>query len=240
MKSIRHIAFTLFLFSFLIFAGIAKAQSTKLEVRFAGGPNRSALYGNKAIDSSDPLYGITGDFSLEYHFNRFVSILPGISYNEKGNINPTVYTDTLGNPLATADIKTKLKYLNVPLLIRFSFGNRFKFYFNTGPYLGLLQNAKTITPSIGSIEATEFNIDSTLKAQEWGVSLGLGIAFPITKRVNIGVEIRHDAGLQDISNVSIANKGKIKTNETSALFSISYALIKSKSKDKDKDKKKDD
>jgi hypothetical protein len=238
MKSIKQFAFKLLLFSFLIFSGIAKAQSTKLEVRFAGGPNRSSLYGNKAIDSSNPLYGITGDLSLEYHFNRFVSILPGISYNEKGNINPTVYTDTLGNPLATADIKTKLKYLNVPLLIRFTFGNRFKFYFNTGPYLGLLQNAKTITPSIGSIEATEFNIDSTLKEQEWGVSLGLGIAFPITKRLNLGLELRNDAGLQNISDLTINNNGKIKTNETSALFSISYILIKSK--DKDKDKEKDD
>jgi long-subunit fatty acid transport protein len=101
-----------------------------------------------------------------------------------------------------------------------------------------LQNAKTITPSIGSIEATEFNIDSTLKEQEWGVSLGLGIAFPITKRLNLGLELRNDAGLQNISDLTINNNGKIKTNETSALFSISYILIKSK--DKDKDKEKDD
>jgi hypothetical protein len=238
MKSIPLIGSVFLLFSLLFFAELTNAQSTKLEVRFAGGPNRSALYGNDAIDNSDPLYGITGDFSLEYHFNKFVSILPGISYNEKGNVVSTLYTDTAGNPLATADVKTKLKYLNVPLLIRFSFGNRFKFYFNTGPYLGLLQSAKTMTPSIANIEALEIDIDSTLKTQEWGISAGLGIAFPITKRLNIGVELRNDAGLQNISDIAVVNKGKIKTNETSALFSVSYILVKSK--DKDKDKKKDD
>ena len=109
MKSIQLIGSVFLLFSVLLFAEITNAQSTKLEVRFAGGPNRSALYGNDAIDNSDPLYGITGDFSLEYHFNKFVSILPGISYNEKGNVVSTLYTDTAGNPLATADVKTKLK-----------------------------------------------------------------------------------------------------------------------------------
>jgi hypothetical protein len=95
-----------------------------------------------------------------------------------------------------------------------------------------------MTPSIANIEALEIDIDSTLKTQEWGISAGLGIAFPITKRLNIGVELRNDAGLQNISDIAVVNKGKIKTNETSALFSVSYILVKSK--DKDKDKKKDD
>jgi hypothetical protein len=224
----------------LLFSIAANAQSSKLEVRFAGGPNRSTLRGNDIVKSSDPLYGITGEFSLEYHFNRFVSILPGISYNEKGNISPTLYTDTAGNPLVTADIKTKLKYLNVPLLIRFSFGNRFKFYINSGPYLGILKNAEKLTPSIGAIEATVTNIDSTLKEQEWGISLGMGIAFPLTKRLNLGIELRNDAGLQNISDIALVNSGKLKTNETSVMFSLSYILIKSHKKSSDKDDKKKD
>lgn len=230
----------LLIVTILFISMTTNAQSSKLEVRFAGGPNRSTLRGNDIVNSSDPLFGITGEFSLEYHFNRFISILPGISYNEKGNITPTVFTDTANNPLYSADIKTKLQYLNVPLLIRFSFGNRFKFYLNSGPYIGLLKNAKQLTPSIGSLAATEENIDSTLKSQEWGVSLGLGIAFPITKRLNVGIELRNDAGLQNISDIALVNSGKLKTNETSALISLSYILIKSHKKNKDnEDKKKD-
>jgi hypothetical protein len=104
----------------------------------------------------------------------------------------------------------------------------------------LLKNAKQLTPSIGSLAATEENIDSTLKSQEWGVSLGLGIAFPITKRLNVGIELRNDAGLQNISDIALVNSGKLKTNETSALISLSYILIKSHKKNKDnEDKKKD-
>ena len=219
----------------------ANAQHSKLEVRFAGGPNRSILFGNEVVNSSNPLYGTTGEFSFEYHFNRFISVIPGISINEKGSIDPTMFSDTIGNPLMSADIITKLKYVNVPLLIRVSFGRSFKFYFNTGPYIGLLKNAKIVTPSYGSIAATETNIDSTLKSQEWGISFGLGISFPISKRIHIGVELRNDAGLQNISKLPFADGGDLKTNETSALFTVSYILFKSHKKEKDKDdeKKKD-
>ena len=181
-----------------------------------------------------------GDFSLEYRINRFVSILPGISYNEKGNITPTLYTDNAGNPLVTVDVKTQLKYMNVPLLIRFSFGNRFKFYLNSGPYLGVLKTTKKLTPSIAPIEATKTNIDSTLKSKEWGISLGLGICYPITKRFNFGLELRNDAGLQNISDLSSLNNKNLKTNETAAMFSISYVLIKANNKSSDNNKKKED
>jgi len=55
-------------------------------------------------------------------------------------------TITAENPLyAYFDAEQKLKFLEVPVLVKFGWGDDFRFYAETGPYVGILLSAKQVT-----------------------------------------------------------------------------------------------
>jgi hypothetical protein len=55
-------------------------------------------------------------------------------------------TITAENPLyAYFDAEQKLKFLEVPVLVKFGWGDDFRFYSEIGPYVGILLSAKQVT-----------------------------------------------------------------------------------------------
>ncbi len=90
-----------------------------------------------------------------------------------------------GTGIALGNATIKTTYLNVPVAGEFTFGNKIKYYINTGPYVGFLLNSNVIS-KISSIANSTASTTKTKsdghKRTNFGVAVGTGTLIPISKK----------------------------------------------------------
>lgn len=214
MKKVRFFLSGIFLFASLSFF----AQPA---IGIEGGPNYSFLRGNDNISElTDPLLGFTAGFAFQYHFSDLLSIRTGPSFERKGCSQ--TYTVPAYGPggLNTTEEKLHVNfdYVTLPVLVRASFGDQFRFFVNAGPYVGYLLNQT----SVDHTKKKYVNTDS-YKKLDYGVSGGLGIAIPIGDQFDFNVEIRDNFGLADVNDTPVASNVMMH-NCTSLLVGFTYIL----------------
>ena len=153
----------------------------------------------------------SGGLSFQYNSPKIFSIKTNITYERKGPRDQTVsYTDTLGNVKVISE-QVDVDYLTIPILARFSYGKRTKFFFNTGPYFSY-------------ILYSEKNTVYT-KWFDMGLILGTGCVFLINDQLLMTTEVRNNIGFYNIALIdrqSIKNNGKLKNQSINFLLGISY------------------
>ena len=121
----------------------------------------------------DARIGLHAGGVAHIHLNRNWALQPEVLYSAQG------FKDD--------DVKWKLDYVYVPLMLQYMFDNGFRL--ETGPQLGLMVNAKA---EAGNVESDEKDLFNTTD-----VSWGLGLNY--LSRSQIGVGARYNFGLTDIS-----------------------------------------
>ena len=115
------------------------------------------------------------------------------------------------------DVKLKLDYINIPLMIQYMFDNGFRI--EAGPQLGLMINSKAEDD-----DGEEDDLDDVFKSTN--VALGFGVNY--LSYSGIGFGGRYNLGLSDISE---SNNSKIKSgNFQISLFYMFDSQHKSKSR----------
>lgn len=139
-----------------------------------------------------------------------------IIYSQQGNKN------SYGESYYGGSTVTKLNYLNLPVLARYSTNKGF--FAEAGLQPGLLLSAKQKTtstgnPSGGGSATTNKDIKKELKSFDLGLPLGAGYVF----KKKWGISARFSPGLLNLSRKDENNQAVKKTNQ---VFSarISYAL----------------
>ncbi len=119
----------------------------------------------------------------------------------------------IGN--VNADVKYKLDYINVPLMIKFYPTQNFNI--EAGPQVGFLVNAKANvkTTALGQKIDTDQDMKDYLKSTDFGLNIGLGYEF--SNGLNAGA--RYNFGL---SNISDENGGDIKNSVFSVGLGYSF------------------
>lgn len=200
---------------FISFLGFG--QTNKMDIQVEGGPSLISVYGN-FIDTKPTLNGFTGGLYINYNINKRLSIKSGIVYERKGFRDSFNATLANGSSAGVFETGNNLDYLVMPLLIRANYGNNINFFVNGGPYLGYLANQQSIDmylPLSGKITGgilTEKKID-------FGISAGMGFAFPINDLLSISFEARNNLAL-----ISLVDGGKISNNSTNFILGITYHL----------------
>jgi len=148
--------------------------------------------------------GFGGGAFLTYGFSPMFAIQPELLYMMKG----------AKYELSGETIKFKGDYLQVPVLLKLSpqTQGKIKPYFFAGPFVGILLSAKATDG--GSVD-----IKDNLKSTEFGVSLGAGVAFPMTKGA-VTVDGRYDLGLSKVAKSDKVTDDNIKTGTIS--FFVGY------------------
>lgn len=117
--------------------------------------------------------GVTSQFSL----SDVISLQPELVYSRQG--------------AKDGDLKTRLNYLNVPIMVNFAIGEKFALL--TGPQAGFLLNAK-VTDGDNSID-----IKDEMDAKTFDFTWGFGAAYAITEKISI--DARYNLGLSKISGL---------------------------------------
>jgi hypothetical protein len=214
----------LIILSVLSFETIAAQKAPTLEFGAEFGPGMASLRGNNIIDQyhKSKLSYSTGIF-FQYNFRSFLSLHISAAYENKGSkLKGPVY-DNLGNLIGIMTGHTDYHYLSFPLLAKASFGKKIKFFLLAGPYISYLLK-QTSKSKIDNSLYTSTDNTQNYKRVDLGISLGAGLAIPVSPEWKFLLEARDNVGLQNVSAVPIINNGTIKTTTFTFLLGFAYTL----------------
>jgi hypothetical protein len=149
------------------------AQRHPVEFGIKGGVNFASLR-IQPDESTDSRTGFHLGMLTHIHLSRAFALQPELMYSSQGA--------GFGN-----DVKNKLNYVNIPLLVQIMFGEGFRL--QTGPQIGFLASAKSKNNS------TEVNIEDNLKKTDFSWSVGTGFI----SNSGLGIDVRYNIGINNIS-----------------------------------------
>ena len=211
---------------FIICTASLSAQKNKLDIGIAAAPNYNYLYGfdGLAAASYGPLMAFSAGLTVQYNLPKVVSFVSGFFYEKKGETVSGHVIYPSGNQEAFK-VKYFFNYITVPLLARFSFGKKIKFFAEGGGFVSYL--TRSYTRSSGT--AVNYSNDNTTffyKRPDAGVSAGLGISLPLGEKLLLNIEARNNLGLMNISVFPVYNNKSLKTNSINLLVNLAYKLGK--------------
>ena len=184
-----------------------KEDYNKLYVGFFGGPNYSKVYNvgqsSETVMSNSDWMCTTG-INTEYFLTKNVSLNTGLFF--KSVARYSIFPNS---------IETAYNTINIPLTAKFSFGNKTKFYVNTGLNLGFFISNEIYTKDF-------------YKSNDFNFIFGLGLLREINERITVNLELRESLGLVTINQPfyiggTISNYAE-RTQAVSLLVVLSYAI----------------
>jgi opacity protein-like surface antigen len=188
--------------------GFANAQ--KAEFGIKGGLNSSNFSGDtEGMDLKDKIGFNVGAF-VAIKLSDKLTLQPEVLYSTQGPkaVNVTAPVDDM---LFTGDIKFKLSYINVPVMVKYYVAD--KFNLEAGPQIGFLTSAKTSTKLDGYSQTVDQDIKDSFESIDFGLNFGAGYDF--TKNVFAG--IRYNLGLANIAKTQPGDNSKVHNS----VFSLS-------------------
>jgi len=151
----------------LITAGAGFAGDVKLGAH--GGisiPNlrgsETDIYSRGFKSRQGPTFGLTADFVLSSRFSLAVNL----NFTSQGGLRKGIQPITMelppGLPIPPGTIlyadfrnETVLDYLEIPVLVRLTFGDKVRFFLDAGPYIGFLVRAVALTEGTSALYLDE-------------------------------------------------------------------------------------
>jgi opacity protein-like surface antigen len=208
---------------------ITHAQKATIEYGFQAGVNISTAYGD-GVDkqSQSPLTGLHLGGHLKIKKTEHWGYTFLLSYDQIGwKYESLVFESTTGNGLVNADVLFKLNYLNLPVLVSYSFGKKVKVHVDGGVFVGVLLNNKLIQQPIPPSEEPRTEVSSTYRrTMNYGLSLGSGVQMPIAKKLKLDVDVRNNLGLANIYKAQGqgSDASSIKTNNFTVSAGLTFEL----------------
>lgn len=210
--------------SFLSIGVVLNAQNNKFELGIEGGPSYIFVHGNEFIEEvHDPTVGFAAGISFQYNFSEHISFRSNLFYERKGSKIAFDFTDINGMKIGSSDAHFNLNYLTVPLLLRFTTGEKVKFFCNAGPYVGYLLKQVTNYKDLSNVICNKEVGTKDFKSLEVGFVFGLGAGIPISDAVILSFELRNNLGLTAVNDYPISD-GSLKTNTTNLHVGFAYCF----------------
>jgi hypothetical protein len=211
--------------------------------------SQADIYTRNFTSREGPFYGLF----LETQVTPVFSLVAEVNFTSQGGLRKGLQPITMdlppGLPVPPGTIlyasfrnETILDYIEVPVLARFTFGHRLRFFLNAGPYVGVLVRAKAVTKGSSAIymdEAgtmpiiippdtnplivdlgAETNVKDSLKSTNIGLYGGGGVRYPLGPGELI-FEAHFQLGLttiqRDIETSGVSQTGAV-------VISLGYSL----------------
>ncbi len=192
--------FIVFLFLLLSApAGNLMAQKGAWSAGIEGGPGLSLIYGSESVyNSSQPaLAGAAGIFG-EYRFAPRFSAKMALHYERI-----STYIDNHSALLPPGGrLQYNLDYLSLPVLVKWHFGGRIRFFVDAGPCVSLLlKESLWYLPGDGSKQKAADETEAYLRVN-LAVTAGAGVAIPLGKRIQVSLEVRDNFGVLNIRSAT--------------------------------------
>jgi hypothetical protein len=173
------------IFSLLVIALSIRAQKKQaLPVEFGvkAGLNISNVHVQNSNNPDSRASFYAGGLA-HIHISKQFALQPEIMYSGQGYLQS----------IANTDYKTRLGYVNIPVLAQLMFGEGFRF--ETGPQLGLLAGAHR------KVNKFSEDVKDQFKGLDFAWVFGIGYLTP----AGFGVDARYNLGISNINDVNSTN-----------------------------------
>ncbi|MFC4634243.1 porin family protein [Dokdonia ponticola] len=171
------------------------------------GLNYPDIRGNEFAKFNNFKVGYLFGVSLDYYLKENLSIKANVNFETKIREFELTFFDNQAQEIGTQNYNEVFEYINIPILLKYEFGNS-KFFVNGGPFLNYLLSNK--------IDEDYPNDDSRLVTQQkkidFGLSAGIGTNLSLNEKNDLVIELRNDLGIIDTGGVPNQVNGTIKTN----------------------------
>lgn len=233
MKPFKIAFLMVFLYS------LAYGQDSKFAVGFNVTPTITSLKGaikppisfNNGNNGNVPTifygsqYSFSAGLSVEYFVCKHLSIKSGLAYERKGAQTYRYPMDDIIDgywPPNNMDKKMNFDYLTLPILGSFSTKGKIKFYMDAGIFLGFLVSQKDIIAADGSNPELINNNYAAVRKLDFGLSLGLGLRMPLTKKLLLDFGLCNNTGLINVNKTYLSNDAVLRTNSMGFQFGLKY------------------
>lgn len=217
MKSILFISLLL-----LFWCNKSFSQQSRFEFGLHAGLNLNTARGNAYTSPKpDNLLGVHFGFDVDYKLSeRFkLKAMPQLDVNGwafRSLFFEGIPPDTV---MQKGSAVTRLVYLNLPMTVNYSFGDKIEYNFGVGVFGGLLLDEKLIinqkiAPGVVIVRSSDDT--DNYKRINFGLSISAGAKFPISERLKLNIGILNNLGLANINRTG----GSIKTNALSAILGV--------------------
>ena len=209
---------------------IASAQKKSNEIGFHGGVNFNSASGNginKSYRGTQFGFNAGGSIKINCTNNFGVKII--FNYEQYGWAYRSLFLENAaGTDIGKGDIIYKLNYLNFPVLVEYTAGNKIKFNANAGVFVGFLIRNERITKVReglnGGAPSTSSSSLNYWKAINYGIAVGFGIQMNLTSKIKLNINVRNDVGLANINKPQGTTSNSVKTNSLSISPRLSFPL----------------
>ncbi|MFK7781477.1 porin family protein [Psychroserpens sp.] len=202
MNIIKYYLIVILLF---FFTNLSAQNDFKIGINI--GLNYPDIRGNEFAKFNNFKVGYLFGISLDYYLRENLSIKANVNYERKIKKIELTFFDNQALETGTENYDEVFEYINIPILIKYEFGNS-KFFINGGPFFNYLLNNK--------IDEDYPNNDSGLatkqKKIDFGFSAGIGTNISLNQKNDLIIEIRNDLGVIDTGGVPNQVNGTVKTN----------------------------
>ena len=173
--------------------------------------------------------GINIGAAFSFSINENIAIAPELTFSQKG------FKEKEENGDDSYSVTTN--YIDLPILVRASFGDAIKGYFNAGPTFGYWLGGQVKYVEEGESEKSkivfaenesEVDEDDTFYPKEYfnrmeiGAAIGGGVMFD-TGNGNLLLDVRYNAGLTNIVDKDLLESNDIKKQKNAGLsLSVIY------------------
>nr|WP_294862668.1 outer membrane beta-barrel protein [uncultured Fluviicola sp.] len=199
------------------------SHSNRIVIGLEGGPSMSPFMENKTFKNNDDVHsgfilktGKSYGFSFQWNSSKRLSLRTGITYENK------VVAFTTTTPSGHGTGSSHFDYLTIPVLARFSYGEKVHFFFNTGVFFSFL--TKQTESTEGTYKNPFDDIYSNYNSLDFGVVGGVGIGVPVQKRWYLSLELRDNFGISNILYPNHYYGRTLRTNSLNLLVGVSYKL----------------
>ena len=155
---------------------ISSGQPKRFTIGAEGGISIANLSTN--ISAYNDIYknrtGYVAGIALQYNFKNKFSIRSGAMIEQKGTTSHIIFTDNAGNQIGTGTLSYDFGYLVVPLLLRYTIGDKINVFLNAGPYWAALLTAKRVIDGGPDSSASKIDVTADYKNTDAGISGGIG------------------------------------------------------------------
>jgi hypothetical protein len=156
--------------------------------------------------------GFNAGVSADYYFSEKWSLKIKALYDQKGWGNGYITgTDANGNPTEVDGLNIKLNYITIPVMASIHVGSNRQWYFDFGPYVGILTSAS----------GGGYNLKSTFSSTDGGIAGGTGFQFPIGERTKFFIELESEAGVINLAQTD-SGFGTLTNERTSLNIGINF------------------
>jgi Outer membrane protein beta-barrel domain len=204
---------------------------TGYSLSWNGGDNNHQSYQSK----SSATVGISVSYKLNNYFSLKMDVLfKRMGYFMKDSSSSFFRYSPATYSMYRVDTRIDIDYLQTPLLLKINLGGPLSIYLNTGPYMGMLLNARVAgTANYASSSESGYsytktqvydNIEGILNPTDWGWIYGGGLKIPVFKKYALDIELRYEKGNRNVFNSSmIYDQQGVSSDKT--LYNESLSII---------------